>query len=208
VLHPVASVETHTVVPPLNTDPITVGPIATPIDPTDGPTNDNGGGVNAGRAGRAGNVGKAARGADGVAALASATGAAITAAAEIAAAATARRLIHVTRLFLSIDFSLGRPRQHRPDHEDEHSAAWSAYRHPPRPPHSAGLISATAWRPTGVSRMPNRPVSHRPGDPLRSRCFRSHPSPRRHAVPVHNSLFGPSQAVLRLFKRRYYGLLA
>jgi hypothetical protein len=122
VLHPVASVETHTVVPPLNTDPITVGPIATPIDPTDGPTNDNGGGVNAGRAGRAGNVGKAARGADGVAALASATGAAITAAAEIAAAATARRLIHVTRLFLSIDFSLGRPRQHRPDHEDEHSA--------------------------------------------------------------------------------------
>jgi hypothetical protein len=114
VLQLAATVDTHTVVPPLNTDPITVGPIATPIVPIDGPTNDNEPGVNAGRsyagsAGNTGNVGSAGSAgngiAGGVAALAWAIGAAIAVAAITPAAATPRLLIQPIRLLVCTTFS-------------------------------------------------------------------------------------------------------
>jgi hypothetical protein len=126
VLHAVANVDTHTVVPPLNTDPITVGPIAVPIDATGGMTNDSDPGVNAGKgkAGRVGSAGKVGVVTAGVAAFASATGAAIATAAAMPAAATARRLIQLTRRLVCIESSFGRPRwQNRLGDEGEHSAA-------------------------------------------------------------------------------------
>jgi hypothetical protein len=126
VLHAVAKVDTHTVVPPLNTDPITVGPIAVPTDAIGGMTNDSGPGVNAGKgkAGRVGNAAKVGAATAGVAAFASATGAASATAAAMPAAATARRLIQLTRRLVCIDSSLGSlgGSTARGD-EGEHSAA-------------------------------------------------------------------------------------
>jgi hypothetical protein len=126
VLHAVANVDTHTVVPPLNTDPITVGPIAAPTGATGGMTNDSDPGVNAGKgkAGRVGNAAKVGVATAGVAAFASATGAASATAAAMPAAVTARRLIQLTRPLVCIDCSFGGPRrQYRPGDEGEHSEA-------------------------------------------------------------------------------------
>jgi hypothetical protein len=99
-LQALATVDTQTVVPPLKTDPMTVGPIATAAPPTGAPTNGNGAGVKAGRAGSAGKAGSA-----GVAALASASGAAIASALITPTTETARVLIPLKRLLAAIDFS-------------------------------------------------------------------------------------------------------
>jgi hypothetical protein len=102
VLQAVATVDTQTVVPPLKTEPMTVGPMATPIEPIEGPTKDRGAGWNAGRLpkdGRAGSGGTA--GHVGVAALAPATGPAIASAATTPVADTAHRLIALIRLFIA-----------------------------------------------------------------------------------------------------------
>jgi hypothetical protein len=170
-----ATVDTHTVVPPLKTDPITVGPIATPIEPIDGPTNDSDPGVNGGtwNAGRAGSVGSAGSAgsvgsetAGEVAALASATGAAIASAATTAAAATARVLIQPVRLLVSTGFSYEGPSA--PDSAWTMSDDHSARDHSTQFAQIAvlgtfdlgkGPAEATA------PRMPGRPVSHRPTDP-------------------------------------------
>jgi hypothetical protein len=96
VLQAVASVDTQTVVPPLKTEPMTVGPIATPIEPIEGPTNDSGAGWKAGRpliGGREGNAYVGRVGHAGVAALAPATGPVIASAATRPVANTAHRLI-------------------------------------------------------------------------------------------------------------------
>jgi hypothetical protein len=104
VLQALVNADTQTVVPPLKTEPMTVGPMATPIAPTEGPTNDRAAGWKAGRVGRAGRAPRA--GNAGTAALAPATGPAIASAVMTPAAEAAPRLIQLVRLFIAIVSSL------------------------------------------------------------------------------------------------------
>jgi hypothetical protein len=109
VLQALVRADTHTVVPPLKTDPITVGPMATPIAPTDGPTNAKGAGVKAGSAGSAGSPGSAGKWPKGVAALAAGIGAAIASAATTLATEAEHLLIRLIRLSALIVSLRGRP---------------------------------------------------------------------------------------------------
>jgi hypothetical protein len=102
VLQALTTVDTQTVVPPLKTDPMTVGPMATPIAPTAGPTKERGAGAKAGRAATGGTAGRGSRG---VAAFASATGAATARAVMTPAIDTARLLIRLIRLWVDIGSS-------------------------------------------------------------------------------------------------------
>jgi hypothetical protein len=90
-------VDTTTVVAPLKTDPVTVGPLATGVE---GPTDERSGAMKAGR--------PAGRGtATGVAALASAIGAAIASAVMTPVARAARLLIELMRLWVGKGLLLG-----------------------------------------------------------------------------------------------------